>query len=120
MHIANELVVFFDVDDTLVMWDDEHAKDVYIDDPYDHSTLLLRRHLSHIKLLKDYKSRGYFIIVWSAGGAPWAKAVVDALELNDYVDITICKPIKFVDDLPAQEVLVNRVYLKENEKPEPT
>jgi hypothetical protein len=51
-------------------------------------------------------------MVWSAGGVQWAKTVVNTLGLADYVDLIITKPSKFVDDLPADQVLGQRIYLK--------
>lgn len=113
-YLDNEMTAFFDVDDTLVMHDDNFPRDLYINDPYmSGHVMLVRRHERHIKLLKDFKSRGYSIVVWSAGGAKWARTVVDALELQNFVDICMSKPLKYVDDLPANEVLGARIYLNE-------
>jgi FMN phosphatase YigB (HAD superfamily) len=115
--LDNEMVVMFDVDDTLVMWSDkfhtpETGKIEFVD-PYDDTTLYLKPHRKHINFLKQLKARGYTIIVWSGGGYRWAKAVVETLGLKDSVDVVMTKPAKFVDDLPANEVLVNRVYLED-------
>lgn len=112
IFLKNELSVHFDCDDTLVMWYPKIV-DVYVSDPYDETnTYGLAKHEKHIKLLKDYKNRGYQVVVWSAGGSKWAKAVVDALELQEYVDVIMVKPVKYVDDLPASEILGTRVYIK--------
>lgn len=108
-----EHVICFDCDDTLVMWHKD-IKDVTVLDPYDEGyEVQLTKHNKHIKLLKDHKERGYFIIVWSAGGYAWARAVVTALQLEDYVDLVIAKPLKYVDDLQAHEILGNRLYLED-------
>lgn len=109
--IPSEQVVCFDCDDTLVMWHQD-VKDVVVKDPHDPGMVInLTKHETHIKLLKDHKSRGYTVILWSAGGYAWAKSVAEALDITNYCDIIMSKPTKFFDDLPAQEVLVNRVYL---------
>lgn len=113
--IKNELNVFFDCDDTLVMWS-EAPCDVYIQDPYSNGQLPLKKHKRHIKLLKDYKQRGYSVVVWSAGGAAWAEAVVNALELNEFVDYTMAKPLKYVDDLTAPDIMGTRIYLKDEDE----
>jgi len=108
--IASEQIVYFDVDETLVMHYEEH-KNVEVICPYDYKKMSLTRHDQHIQLLKDHHARGFYNIVHSANGFAWAEAVVKALELEPYVDICMSKSCKFIDDLPANEVLVNRVYL---------
>lgn len=115
IHTNPEHVVCFDCDDTLVMWG-KKTNDVYIKDPYTDSDILLKKHNKHIKLLQDYKARGYYVVVWSAGGYLWAKAVVEGLGLRDSVDHIMAKPVKYVDDLDATEILGTRVYLKDDEE----
>lgn len=109
------MVMGFDVDDTLIMHDfDNGTHDIFINDPYVKDMVISGRiHTRHVELLKRSRAQGYFIIVWSGGGKLWADAVVDALGIREYVNFTTAKMVKFVDDLPAQEVLVNRIYLNE-------
>ena len=108
-----EHVICFDVDDTLVLWNAEPT-DVQIKDPYHENNIIaLKKHNKHIKLLKDHKERGYFVVVWSAGGYAWAKTVVETLELQQYVDFIMAKPLKICDDLPASEILGSRIYLED-------
>lgn len=106
------------------MWDvytsdplPEESECIYVTDPYvTGNSIRLRPNHKHIKLLKDHKARGYGVIVWSAGGSAWARAAVEALELESYVDVILAKPAKFVDDLQATEILGTRIYLNEHSK----
>ncbi len=114
--IKNELSAYFDCDDTLVMWDnpqDKYAVDFI--DPHDGTRHSLVPHKKHIKLLRDFKCRGYTIIVWSGGGYEWAETVVRTLNLEGYVDLVMTKPTKYIDDLQAVEILGSRIYLKDEQ-----
>lgn len=95
--------VFFDVDDTLVLWNppsSEEEKCITITTEAGYKVWCLP-HFKHIEAIKEHKARGHFVVVWSQGGADWAEKVVDALELRNLVDVVICKPSWFYDDLPA-------------------
>lgn len=115
--INNDQVVVVDVDDTLVMWNED--SDIYMPgegkvelvDPYNNGMYFLLPHKEHIKLIQKYKSQGYTVIVWSAGGCLWANEVVSKLGIRNMVDFVMSKPIKYVDDLKAAEILGNRVYI---------
>jgi predicted phosphatase len=113
--IGNDLVVVVDCDDTLAMWDDFHLgkKEGATEfvDPYDGATVHLHPHIQHMNLIRKYKKQGYTVIVWSAAGSLWAQEVVTKLNLNDSVDFIMSKPIKYVDDLKASEILGSRVYI---------
>lgn len=116
--IKNEWIIHFDVDDTLVMLGDKIYEPgdgkIRFEDPHDSTVLYLKPHSRHIKLLKDFKSRGFHITVWSGGGHDWAETVIKTLELENYVDIVMTKNTKFIDDLPATEVLGSRIYLEDH------
>lgn len=116
-HVNFETVVPFDCDDTLVMWTNDFDKSapgfVEFTCPYTKSPLFLKPHQKHIDLLKKYYFRGFGIMVWSAGGAEWAKEVVKVLGLEKYVHVTITKPSRYVDDLNCKEWMGNRVYIKD-------
>ncbi len=117
-----EHVVCFDVDDTLVMWDYPEGtkyqviKQYLSADPEDYLVNHVAPHDRHIKYLKTMKERGYCVIVWSAGGARWAQAVVDTLELGNYVDLVISKPGTYFDDKPATSWMGNPVYVPYGKK----
>jgi FMN phosphatase YigB (HAD superfamily) len=115
MKVFNtENMVPFDVDDTLVMWHlDDKSKDIQIEHPYQPGIMNhVTPHEKHIKLLKDYKGRGFTVVVWSAGGVEWAHAVVKALGIEEYVDAVFTKPCRYVDDLQCEKWMGNRVYIK--------
>lgn len=114
--IKSEMNIYVDVDDTLVIWGkpapDERV--IAIKDPYDGTEHYLRPHAGHIKVLKDRKARGAVVHVWSASGYKWAEAVVCALGLQEYVDYVQSKPVLYIDDLEAHEILGERLYLGKN------
>ena len=90
--------VFFDVDDTLVMWD-EKVKGATV-------CINCDGHLSHMVInkgnleeLKRHGSRGIDVIVWSQGGVQSAQSVVRALKLENYVAGIMTKPFCYYDDL---------------------
>lgn len=111
--IESENIVMYDVDDTLVMWEQgsTSAREVVVIDPYDGKPVYLRMHEPHVKLLQRHKARGKFVIVWSQGGYQWAQAVVNALGLNESVDLIMSKPRSYVDDLPVTEWMKDRIYI---------
>lgn len=134
---------YFDVDDTLVMWnrpaaDDPDAIEITCPTSRTERFLLemtddgnlepdtptetvsvgtwterLKPHKKHIEQLKLHKLRGHTVIVWSAGGWEWAEAVVRALKLEQYVDLVIEKPMWFYDDLMPNEFMGKRYYMKD-------
>jgi hypothetical protein len=110
--LGNEQNVFFDVDDTIAMHVEEGcvADFVLYNDAME-CNIAFQIHKDHVKQIKSHKNRGFSVFVWSGNGSAWAKKVIEALELQDYVDYYMTKPVKFFDDLPAEKVLVNRVYL---------
>lgn len=112
-YIENELSVYFDCDNTLIMRNDIDKNNyIRITSPYTNREVVVSPHLEHIDLLKEQKARGYYVVVWSHGGAAWSKAVVEALQLEEFVDEVRVKPSKYFDDLQANEVLGTRVYLE--------
>jgi hypothetical protein len=127
MLVVEGLATFFDVDDTLVMWghgDHPEARTIHcpksktlIDGELRESPAwseLVVPNKANISQLVKHKQRGHRIIVWSAGGADWAEAVVRALDLTAHVDMVVSKPSWFYDDLTASEFMpeINRVYKK--------
>lgn len=112
--VAVESTVWVDVDDTLVMWGIKAKKGqklVAITEPHSGNQVYLAPHIGHIKVLKDRKARGSFIVVWSSGGYAWAETVVRALGLEAYVDLCMTKPHLYMDDKDAVSVMGERLYI---------
>ena len=117
MKSNKETVIVCDVDNTLALWSQSHKKPgknkIKFKDPYTGEFVYLTPHAPHIRLLKQYKARGFQVIVWSAAGKAWADTVVDTLGIRKYVDETMAKPVKFMDDKNnLEDILGTRVYLK--------
>lgn len=117
--LESETVVMCDIDDTILMWNTNYKcpslEGVKTTCPYSGEIRYLRPHYRHIELLKQYKARGFTIVFWSAAGYLWAKEAVNVLGLNDITDLIMTKPIKYLDDLQASEILGARIYIKEKE-----
>lgn len=122
--------VFWDVDDTLVLWnptkeqlekdgiDFECPAGLFLNEennvtPGKPWTARLVPHKTHIEQLKKHKMRGHMIVVWSAGGYDWAEAVVKRLGLEQYVDVVISKPTWAYDDMPAERILPKVQWMKD-------
>lgn len=115
--IKNENPVPIDVDDTLVIWPEDpfmprKLKDGYMEFEQYGRKVYLKPHEKNIQLLKNFKSRGYYVTVWSANGHSWVEEVVNKLLLSQYVDVGMTKPSCYVDDLDANEWM-HRVYINE-------
>lgn len=112
--IDNEMVCMFDVDETLVCEQpiEGNTSDQWVDiwNPYTKEQNLRLVHNRHVELLKHMHGRGRFIGVWSGNGAKWAESVIRQLGLTAYVHVVMTKPITYVDDLPAEAWLNNRLY----------
>src|SRR5437879_12324200 len=85
-YFPNEEVICCDIDDTIVLWDlKSPGKKIKIADVHRlHGTFNLVTHEPHIRLVKEKLSRGALLIVWSQGGAKWAKAVLEAVGINKH------------------------------------
>lgn len=109
-------IIFFDVDDTLIMWGKKHQEGrldvIQVEDPFMRGhVMFFTPHVTHINILKRNSEQGRQIIVWSAAGHIWAKKVVEVLRLEKYVTLIMEKPSKYVDDKPMEEWHPQRTYL---------
>lgn len=110
---ASERVIFFDVDNTLVLSAPKYARlgVIQIKDPYEDKIVYRLPHRPHIKLLKNNHARGATVIVWSKNGYRWAQSVIEALGLSEYVDVIMTKPFAFADDEPPERWMGEHVFI---------
>lgn len=110
IKISDKRTAYFDVDETLIMWnaDVNDKASVLVDS--DDGCLVTYAHNEHIELMKNLKAIGWNIVVWSQGGPDHAERAIKALKLEKYVDIVMPKPEIIVDDIPFEQQYIKRVY----------
>ena len=117
--------IYFDVDETLIMWEGDDITSAYNDTknlpnsyaPYiRHDDIIFidkipyRKHIYHIDRLIHHKQTGDKIVVWSAGGEKWATRVITELGLIEYVDVILSKPDYYYDDVELKDFKSGRMY----------
>ncbi len=110
--IENEQISPFDIDGTVVdhvVVGTEGSISVY--DYVTKKQVNVVPNLPMVRLLREAKARGDFVIVWSRGGYRWASDVIRGLGLEECVDLVISKPMAYFDDTPIEEWLPYRVFL---------
>ena len=115
--VKNENIRPFDCDNTLIYPnspENENLPPVLIFDPVERRYITLRYNVNMVRLLKEEHQRGSYIIVWSRGGWEWARNAVIALELQQYVDRVMSKPLAYFDDVPVEEWMKDRIYIAPN------
>lgn len=113
--IKNERPVFTDIDGTLIVHGPKPGiPTVQVYDPEAQKYVTMGVNRSMVKLVREEKARGAFIVAWSRGGYQWAKNVINALCLENHVDLVMTKPAVYLDDLPVEEWMETRIFLDEN------
>ena len=112
IEIVGDNIAYFDCDETLVFVDSipEGSDTVWVQIP-GFPGKLCGIHKTHVQRLKDHKIWGNGVVVWSRSGHKWAKAVVEALELTEFVDVVLSKPLYFYDDKPCNQILGEHRFL---------
>jgi|SRR5665213_730286 len=108
---TNENVRPFDIDGCLIVSADQSSLKANVLDPVTGKTIKVGVNRAMVRLLKEEFQRGSFILVWSRSGYQWAKNVVIALELEQYVGQVMSKPIVYFDDTPVKKWLKDRVFI---------
>lgn len=117
IEIKSDNVAYFDVDDTLIMWEYPPNREDEVIEVHIENTPFYGRgvpHKKHIDMIKRHKAWGNGVVVWSKSGWEWAKAVIEKLELTEYVDAVMSKPNYYYDDKPCCKILGEHRYQDDN------
>lgn len=109
----SELLIYVDVDETLIFTSDKDDHQAVLVDYYGVNKWV-KPHNKHIRFLKSLKNRGYYVIVHSANGWKWANEIIEKFSLYDYIDEIKTKPIKYIDDQPSDKWFGQRIYLQDD------
>lgn len=105
--IASDRVTFFDVDDTLILWDK-----ISLDLPVVNiNGREFQIHTKHLQKIHDYHLMGFIVFVWSNSGYKWAQTVTEALGVQDKV-IAMCKPHRVFDDVKNLNDTIGHGYIE--------
>lgn len=103
----NPRMVYVDVDETLIFWE-EPPKGINTIDVW----IRTRKYQLNQRLIEkmiQLHNAGYGLIVWSTAGAEWAEEVVKRANLDSFVEACIAKPIFYVDDAPVERWMKTRI-----------
>jgi len=122
--VENENIACFDVDDTIILHPkpniDKNQLNIegykYFTHVHDGKSFLAKPSEIHIKLLKDYRARGFYNIVWSGNGYAHAANILSQLGLMDYVDKIMTKPGRYVDDQNCEDWMGVHIYLEDKNR----
>ena len=117
IELKKDNVAFFDVDDTLILYEWSADRDSEVIDISIEGSLMQARvvpHKYHTNQLKLHKTWGNGVVVWSRSGHDWAKTVVEKLNLTQYVDLVIAKPMYYYDDKPCCKILGEHRFAADN------
>lgn len=124
MHVTeNNPTIFFDCDDTLIMWkpsEEEITNNKLEQVMTKCNGFNAEYYVNHyqVQFLEDLACRGHTIVVWSSAGVNWALACVEALGIEDYVDTVTAKPSLYVDDKPdTSDWMGKHQYISVNGEP---
>jgi len=104
----------FDVDGTLILFG-HNKKGCKFFNPNISTWEEAEPYQKHIDLLKRFKEEGCTILVWSRSGAEYTQNVIEALELEEYVDIISDKPTDYIDDEKCCNWIGQKVWLNEED-----
>jgi hypothetical protein len=113
VFVDTDRTLYVDVDETLVLtkYPAELEEKTVMLEAFPGNKMRVLPHHIHAATIREFKARGHAVIVWSAGGAKWARAVVELMNLQDCVDVIIGKPDWIIDDKPCTIWMGERFFL---------
>lgn len=103
-----DFVATFDVDETLIAWGTGMNNITIHHNGIDMQGRIMQKHVDRIKMHKFW---GNGVVVWSKSGKSFAWAVVQALGVEEYVDIVMAKPSWYYDDKKCEDFMGEHRYL---------
>ena len=115
--LNNDKTIYCDIDDSLIAFgviNPETPDSSIISISCNGTTENYEVLWDNVQALKEFKQRGFGVVLWTQSPIAWAIAVAEALKLENYIDVVACKPMFLIDDLPASEFMPkSRLYNKE-------
>lgn len=112
--LENESIYGCDVDGTLISlrrFERNTPGTIEIINPYLNESRFVKVHKAHVELVQEMLGRGRVILVWSGSGVQWVKAVLNALNIVHDNILPMTKPQGYIDDLPCDRWLNNRIFI---------
>ncbi len=113
--VKKENVSPIDIDGTLIIHcklaDIPSGEGVQVYDAVTKGFITVRINRPMVRLVREARSRGDYVIAWSRGGYRWAADVIKALDLVDCVDLVLSKPLAYFDDTEVGDWMKYRVFL---------
>lgn len=108
-----DFVASFDVDQTLIDWNSGMNNISITHNGITRQGRVMQKHVDRIKMHKFW---GNGVIVWSKSGYSFAREVVKALQLEDYVDFVSAKTSWYYDDKKCEEFMGEHRFLYPDER----
>ena len=107
-----------DVDGTLTVRPEDPGfdpnKQVPVWDVVTKSWIKTQINLNTVRLLNEKNHQGYFIHVWTQGGAAWGEAVVNAAGIRGIVNLISEKPKGYMDDMPCEKWMGEKILITQD------
>lgn len=108
--MPDKRVAYIDVDDTIIQWNCSTVEAGHLLLQGPDTSFIVRPIEQHITLIKELRTVGWQIVVWSQGGSDHAERVVKLLGIENLVDLIVSKPTVYVDDIPFEQQCIKRIY----------